>query len=276
MRPFVIYHGNCMDGICAATVVGKVHPRAQFYPGSYGQPPPLQDLAGRDVIIVDFSYPLEEMRAILIAASSLLVLDHHQSAEKALEGFPGAIFDMNRSGAGLAWDALAGRSGDRPWIVDYVEDRDLWRFALPNSREINAYLNTLPYDRNIWEQEGARTLDEILPLGRGAWAYLQHYAKTVAQAVTRRMAIRLPDGREFTDIPVANCPFIGGSEVCEILAKDEPFAAYWYRDRQGRFVYGLRSDPKGVDVATIAEQYGGGGHAHASGFRSDHSPWEAA
>ncbi len=53
-RPMlVIYHGGCPDGFTAAWVVHKVYPEAEFYPGVYGQAPP--DVAGRDVILVDFS-----------------------------------------------------------------------------------------------------------------------------------------------------------------------------------------------------------------------------
>jgi len=32
-------------------------------------------------------------------------------------------------------------------------------------------------------------------------------------------------------------------------------------------VFSLRSTDEGMDVSEIAKQYGGGGHAHASGFR---------
>jgi hypothetical protein len=38
-----------------------------------------------------------------------------------------AIFDMNRSGAGLAWDYFQPMTS-RLRFIDYLEDRDLWRF----------------------------------------------------------------------------------------------------------------------------------------------------
>ena len=41
---------------------------------------------------------------------------------------------------------------------------------------------------------------------------------------------------------------------------------YYYDLGECRF-FGLRSAPDGLDVAEIAEKFGGGGHKHAAGFR---------
>ena len=68
------------------------------------------------------------------------------------------------------------------------------------------------------------------------------------------------------NVPVACVPYQYGSDMCAILAKNEPFAAYYYDtpvDREFR----LRSAPNGMHVGKICESYGGGGHEHAAGFR---------
>ena len=50
-----IYHGNCQDGFGAAWAVWKRFGDAvEYVPGFYGQPAP--DVAGRSVVMVDFSY----------------------------------------------------------------------------------------------------------------------------------------------------------------------------------------------------------------------------
>lgn len=122
-------------------------PEAECVPASYGDEPP--DCSDRDVIIVDFSYPRDVLEYMAEQAKSLRVLDHHKTAAADLDGFPGAIFDRDRSGAGLAWDELVG--GKRPEIVDFVEDRDLWRYSLPNSRAINAWISSLPRNEpELW------------------------------------------------------------------------------------------------------------------------------
>lgn len=42
------------------------------------------------------------------------------------------------------------------------------------------------------------------------------------------------------------------------------FACFWYKD--GKWAFSLYNDNGEVDCSTIAKQYGGGGHAGASGF----------
>lgn len=56
-----------------------------------------------------------------------------------------------------------------------------------------------------------------------------------------------------------------GSDMCSLLAKGEPFAAYYY-DKPTHREFGLRSEPGSINVSEIAQMYGGGGHANASGF----------
>lgn len=67
-------------------------------------------------------------------------------------------------------------------------------------------------------------------------------------------------------VPVINAPYTLGSDVCAELCKERPFAAYYW-DSPTHREFGLRSDEEGMDVSIVAQTYGGGGHAHAAGFR---------
>src|SRR5262249_50886942 len=115
-----IYHGGCDDGFGAAWVVReKFGALCEFYPGAYAKnAPPVRD---RDVIMVDFSYKRPALEEMLDACNSLLILDHHKTAQEDLSFLPStwptwdehhqapthkghALFDMARSGAGIAWD----------------------------------------------------------------------------------------------------------------------------------------------------------------------------
>ena len=70
-------------------------------------------------------------------AGSTRVLDHHATAAEDLAGLPFVTIDLDRSGAVLAWEHFhPGRPV--PLLLRYVQDRDLWRWALPRSREVNA------------------------------------------------------------------------------------------------------------------------------------------
>jgi hypothetical protein len=143
----VIYHHNCIDGFTAAWCAWKVYgDSATYIPAQYNEPAP--DVTGDDVLIVDFSYARSTLLAMRESAKSLRVLDHHKTAEEDLRGLDFCLFDMNRSGAGIAWDEL--KTGERPPLVAYVEDRDLWRFALPDSKIINAFIGSYDFSFDMW------------------------------------------------------------------------------------------------------------------------------
>ena len=78
-RRLVIYHGGCRDGFGAAWAANVAFGGdADFYAGYYGQDPP--DLAyGKDVYIVDFTYPRRQLLVLAKVAASLTICDHHQT-----------------------------------------------------------------------------------------------------------------------------------------------------------------------------------------------------
>lgn len=285
MRPLCIYHAKCADGFTAAWVVHEaLHGNVDFHPGVYGEAPP--DVTGRDVIIVDFSYKYPVLAKMTDEARTILVLDHHKTAEQELapyshlpldahleNAFPAdtdgacpvrVLFDMNRSGAGITWDFF--NSGqDRPALVDYVEDRDLWRFKLPYSREVNAFIFSYEYSLDIWTQlaNDLNFSDTMSIAEKAGEAIERKHHKDIAELVSvcrRRMRI---GGHEVWG---ASLPYTLTSDAGNLMAQGEPFAACYWDTAKGR-VFSLRSTPDGTDVAAIAAAYGGGGHKNASGFQ---------
>jgi hypothetical protein len=225
----------------------------------YGDAPPA--VAGRDVWIVDFSYPRVALAAMAEQAASIRVLDHHKTAQVDLADLPFATFDMNRSGAGLAWDVLCADLGPRPWLVDYVEDRDLWRFALPNSKAINAGIALCAKDLDAWDRLFQDGPHAALERGLVALQAIDAYVRDMLQHA-RRVTFAGHPG-----IPIINAPRPNASELLHALDGGVPFAVGWYQEADGRFVYSLRSRPGGADVAAIAKRFpGGGGHTNAAGF----------
>ncbi|WP_201752553.1 phosphohydrolase [Pseudomonas knackmussii] len=273
--PLCIYHANCADGFGAAWVVRQALPAAEFHPARYGEPIP--DVAGRGVVLVDFSYSREDLQQMAEIAKGVLVIDHHKTAAEALAVFPqvadvtswancGAAggraiytcFDMNRSGAGLTWDFFFP-THDRPPLIDHIEDRDLWRFKLEGTREIQANLFSYPYDFEVWDQLAAMPVDQLRADGI---AIERKHHKDIAEllrALRRRMTIG------GYDVPAANLPYIHSSDAGHVMAQGEPFAACYWDTPTGR-TFSLRSEPEGLDVSAIAKLYGGGGHRNAAGF----------
>ena len=250
----VLYHAECLDGFGAAWAVWKRFPSARFVPVKHGCPPP-SDLGGRRIVIVDFSYARATLEGIADQAAGLLVLDHHITAEKALADLSFAYFDQTKSGAVLAWEWA--HQVEAPWLLKYVQDKDLWQWALPLSREINAALNSYPFDFKIWDGFQQKSLEVE------GTAILRYENETVGKIAAHAMLLSFCG----ENVPVVQSGVLT-SQIGEYLSREyprTPFCVIWH-DKDGRRYYSLRSRSDGADVAAIATSHGGGGHTHAAGF----------
>lgn len=259
----VLYHSHCLDGFTAAWAAYKrFGDSAEYIPVSYGDEPPPVD--GREVYVVDFSYPRDVLIGMKERAATLRVLDHHKSAAEALAGLDYATFDMNRSGAGITWDELHAPTvaDPRSWLVDYVEDRDLWRFKLPASKEINAWIGACRRDSfTDWDVLAATPIEQVITKGGAVLQYIDRYVHEMCEQA------RTIHFEGYDDIPIVNAPYICISELVGKLAERAPFAVGWFHRSDGRYAYSLRSrGPDGVDVSEVAKRFNGGGHRNAAGF----------
>lgn len=266
-KPIVIYHGNCADGFGAAWVFRHAGDQEyDFHPGVYQDAPP--NVEGRTVYLVDFSYKRPVVEAMREQANRIVLIDHHKTAIDDLAPLmeSGAIehlVSLEHSGAVLAWQWFCGNFQELPQMLRHIEDRDLWRFALPYTREIQACIFSHPYDFRVWDKLMLAEPEEIQAFIREGQAIERKHHKDIAElvgVVTRNMEI----GGHC--VPVANLPYTLSSDAGHVLAKGAPFAACYWDTPDGR-VFSLRSTDDGLDVSEIAKQYGGGGHVHAAGFR---------
>lgn len=284
MKKLCIYHGNCADGFGAAWAVRHaLGEDVEFHAGHYGNEAP--DVTGRDVILVDFSYKVDVIQELSFKANSIIILDHHKSAQEDLSGLEvvkeklgydgffnelgpfcasqnkplvGALFDMERSGAMIAWDFF--HDDPAPQLLKHIQDRDLWRFELPGTKEIQACVFSYPYEFEVWDNLMKR---DTADLAREGEAILRKHMKDVNELIEASAYRTKIAGY---DVPIMNAPYFYSSEAGNIMSQGEPFAACYYEDGAHR-KYSLRSQPNGVDVSEIAARFGGGGHKNASGFR---------
>ena len=258
--PLCIYHKNCADGFGAAWVVKMALGDVEFFPAAYGEEPP--DVGGRRVYMVDFSYKRPVLLEMAKKAELITIIDHHKTSAEDLVDLPGnveTIFDMERSGAVLAWEYFFTGS-PVPELLLTIQDRDLWRFERARTKEIMAALFSHPYDFSVWDSL-IREGDSQLELD-GA-AILRNHVKSVKEVIEASSRMMTIGGYV---VPVVNAPFMMASDACNIMAAGFPFAAsYW--DSPSHRNFSLRSSVDGVDVSEVAKGYGGGGHKHASGFR---------
>lgn len=247
----VLYHAECTDGFGSAWAIWKRYPEAQFVPVYHGHPPPVS-CAGRAVAIVDFSYSRPILEAMAEQATAIQVLDHHITAQEALNGLPYVHFDLEKSGAVLAWEWAHGTAV--PWLLQYVQDKDLWTWKLPGSREISAGLNSYPYDFAVWDRLSKDGLEQ------DGQAILRFEQELVKRLIRHQAWVRF----EGETVPCVQSAILT-SQIGEHLSADHPFCLIWH-DRNGRRYFSMRSEATGTDVARIAVKYGGGGHTHAAGF----------
>lgn len=295
-----IYHGNCADGFGAAwSVRHALGDKVEFHAGIYQESPP--DVRGKYVILVDFSYPPEVLKEMLEDAYGILVIDHHKSmverckefdwqskqgsyycdmsgwTDVNFERYKNSIwqdhcenigkaiytyFDMDRSGAMMAWDFF--NPGKRaPRLIEHIQDRDLWNFKLPYTREIQAALFSHPYDFDVWDSLMDKPVDNLRADGE---AIERKHFKDIHEFIAKAGHRMVIAGHE---VPVLNAPYFYSSDAGHIMSEGEKFAAcYW--DEGDKRVFSLRSANDGMDVSEIAQQFGGGGHKNAAGFSVPH------
>lgn len=247
----VLYHADCADGFGAAWALWKKYPDARYIPVKHGQPPP-EGLDGAHVVMVDFSYRREVIEQLAQSAASLLILDHHVTAQAALAGLPYAYFDVKKSGAVLAWEWA--HAEPVPWLLQYVQDKDLWQWRLPDSREMNAALASYPFDFQVWE---GLTRDVLKVEGR---AILRRDHSLIDKIVEESVLVEF----EGETVPAVYSPVMT-SQIGERLCQGFPFCLIWH-ERDGLRYFSLRSKPGTADVSALASRYGGGGHVNAAGF----------
>lgn len=250
----VLYHADCIDGFTAAYCFWKKYgDRADYIPVKYGEPIP--HIRGkRTIFIVDFSYSRKILLELYNRATKLIVLDHHKTAEEELKGLDFCTFDMNKSGARLAWEYLH-LVEDCPIAIKWIEDYDLWRFKYVETKAFHAALTSYIFDFVIWDSIFKYPKDILL----AGDAILRYQAKLVD--ILAKQAELLPF-QGFRNIPWVKCSLPQlTSDLGNRLCKGKPFSVVEMPDQ-----ISLRSDEQGEDVSVIAKKLGGGGHVHAAGY----------
>ena len=119
MSNLVLYHSNCIDGLMAAYLMHchfKEHKeQCDFLAVNYNEP--IQDVTGKNVYIVDFSYKPEILLEASKVANKIVMMDHHLTAAQSWGGYINdRVFKTeskcpidiciieNQSGAGIVFD----------------------------------------------------------------------------------------------------------------------------------------------------------------------------
>ncbi len=270
----VIYHGECPDGFSAAWVAWKKFGNsAEYIPGHHGESAP-ESLTGKEVYMLDFVYPVDEMRKIVKNNKKVIVIDHHKSAEESVKIAQEYVYEMNHSGATLAWGYFFPDS-EVPWLIRYVEDMDIWKLELPDVFAVAMITNSIEKDFDTWTKlakdfDGESTRNQQIERGK---IMLKYENKLMSEIMDSNKEIVRFEGYETYAV---NAPHAFASQMGNVLCKEKPPMAIVWQWSGGKIEVSLRSDGS-VDVSEIAKKYGGGGHKAAAGFRvvaEQSFPWK--
>jgi hypothetical protein len=265
----VIYHNSSIDGFSAAFLIWlyKYQTRSdtqiEFYGTEYGMVP--NDLEGRHVICLGFTYRKPSLMMVLQQALSVTVIDNHVFDDFDPKLSPNYasnfrhLCDDTQASCTMVWNLLYAED-KIPDILVHIQDRELWRFKVKNTREVLAALSSYSMEFSVWYELFHTPIESVLRDGQ----VIRRYQTEIGRAVNRNVS-RI-NFLEYTNVPIVNCPWFMVAEVVGALAQTEPFALGYF-DSSTKRHFSLRSSAKSpVDVCKLARKFGGGGHKNAAGF----------
>ena len=276
----ILYHANCPDGFSAAWATWKkLKTKARYLPVEHQTPPP-ENLEGGAIYMLDFVYKPEIIKNLAEKNKKIIILDHHASAYEAIRKLTKSdlvnieiVGKNEHSGAVLAWQHFHPKK-PLPQIIKYVEDGDLWKFNLPRAKEILAVIDDENHNFKSWDNlakklENRKTRQEVIKKGG---IVLEHKKRTIGRLVSKSKEVKFHGHKA----KVINSPIFASEIGNELVRHGAKIAIIWHDDGK-KIKVSLRSDGN-VNVAKIAEKYGGGGHKAAASFRIPKNtslPWKS-
>ncbi len=263
LHTVVLYHAKCLDGFGAAYAAWKKFgDNAEYIPVKHGGSIP-EHMDGREIFFVDFCFPEEQMKELASVAQSITILDHHESVSEIVAKYPG-VFDASRSGATIAWKYFHSDT-PTPSLLTHIEDGDLYRYQLPDTRDLFSYLLVQHHDFETWEQlvtdfEDTNKREAILTKAR---IYTEYFIALAESCIASAKLVSF-EGYE--------CYFANShpsmsmkSYIGNQLAKKQAPLALIVSAHPDGFGVSIRGDGS-VNVSDIAQKFGGKGHPNSAGF----------
>lgn len=279
----VITHFPCSDGATSAGIISHYYEDSdiEFVKGDYANKDIdfyIEAVRGKDVFMADFSFKHNQMNAIISAAKSIVVLDHHVTAMNELQPFIDEnighqdistidealnntkaviMFDMERSGAMMTWDFFHPGKQYTPFVsmigmidlgdknFDHAEEFMWFSRSIPLTAEAHAvYIDN-------------KDVGSMFEQGLAIWKFVKNRMEVLQEQSREGNMEGLSFKWVITD-------YLFASEMANSFVKegyDMGVVIYFGKDTVG---ISLRSR-EGIDVSQIAASMGGGGHKQAAG-----------
>ena len=279
----VLFHYPCQDGLASGWITNDFHQKQnskiELYPIQHGDIIDLEKLTNKRVIFCDYAPSKEILDEIEKVTIKITILDHHISSQKALVDKPYAIFNMTKSGAGLTWEYFFPNV-KMPDFIQMIQDRDIWTWKIPNSREFTSGFSTVVSGIELYDfAELFELFDDLCEYPNKNIFYIELgnvINKTImmkCKQIAKEHLTKINYYKNY-NVCIVNCSSELTSDLGNILSSNDnvDFAVLWkYNHPKEEYYISLRSNNK-VDVSLIAKEYGGGGHKNASGFAPKINP----
>ena len=282
----LIYHDNCRDGICSLWCAHH-YSNKKFDKIGLSASKDLDlkkyNFKNKKIIFADVCPSLENIKALSKIAKHITIIDHHESnlrktIELSEEQNVDMIFDMKRSACQMTWDYFF-EGKKRPWFIDHVGDKDIWAQKLKYNNEIIKSLDHYELiNANNLEQ-----LDKLYKYTKADITKLIKFGKNIILIINKILNDESKFALEATIVVNKKKYRIWTASIKSDLVSDfgnllstkkfndgtnPDFALIWnYVPINKSWYISLRGSDTSPNLSKIAEAFGGGGHAKASGFR---------
>lgn len=191
-------------------------------------------------------------------------------------------FDISKCGAVLTWEYFFPDE-PVPAFLLYVQDRDLWQWLQPKSKEINEAFGHIRHG-----QTRNQIISEMTRLSSFSQKDLMYHFETLGQmllAPKRERSQLLANnahwvnawGYRFLAAPLDSHDAFYYNEVMEILYTENPespfVCTYINLGNEYKLSFRSRQTYDSFDVSKLARSLDGGGHENAAGAKLKMLPW---
>lgn len=279
----VFYHSPCQDGLGAAYVAykySKDHNLTYEFIGITNNQDGFSNnlnIKEKNVIFFDIAPNDTQIQQLKDNNTNFYIVDHHKTNESRLKSYSNVIFNMNKSGVGLAWDYFYPNQ-KMPLFLQMIQDRDLWTWTIPGSKEFcnglftyGRLAETLQESFDLFESihSDSAKYNEVFTVGSILEKKRLKDIDYMAKTASNKTYIY----KGYT-VCIVNCDHEYASDLGHTILKNYnyDFVVCWrYNHMNEEYWLSLRADNK-VDVSEICKEYGGGGHKNAAGCNTKIHP----
>lgn len=275
----VFHHSKDLDGWSSGAICQFKYPEAKLIGWDYADPiPDFEQCKDQEVILIDITFPLEQIIKLSSIASTLVVIDHHISFKKefdaAYPNYENCPFDyIYKDGVAaceIGWEYMFPDK-EVPYAITLLGRYDTWRQAegdwegetLPFQYAMRTYCTSPEtFEKSLFYGDGGYLpiIDQLKTEGK---AILKYQEQQDMLACERSAFEAFIDGKQ---VICLNTRFFSSNTLKTVYNPIKHSFMVGFEFTGNKWSVSLRSDKPDVDVSVIAKSRGGGGHKAAAGF----------